>query len=768
MVSGTPEYRLDADKPIAGKARKAYVVLAFFGLSIIALLAFGIFSSLRIVRHYMPLVDAVNSIELEVTSAHLQFEEILSGSRNEDMDTVRRHQDQARRFADTMLEGGRWEDTELSPLIDPEMRRKVRAIVLLLSEFKAIAQKRYAAAQESGSGTGIDLQYDVLFRRLTDQSEEVETALQRLISMDLKRFKYTQAILVVVVLMLFMAIAIAFWRFDRHRTKSFDQIKDSKQALWQEIHRRELAQEMVLESERRYTRLLENAKDVIFRVVLPDGRFEYINPACTEVFGYTAEDFYRSPDLLKDLIHPDWRLYFEDKWAELLNGRPPETCEYQIIDKAGDTKWIHQKNVMAPDGKGRPSAVEAFVIDITEMKKVAAERLELERYLQQTQKLESLGTLADGLAHDFNNILMIILGNTDVAARDLSPQAPAQSYLEHITSAVKRATHLVRQILVYSGGGKMKVKPILPNDLIARMRHLFEAVTADQAVLKFAFSRDLPQFNGDEDQIRQVLINLMTNAVEALDGKEGEITISTGTMQSHRDLLNITDAASRAGLRQPMSEGVHVFIEVADTGCGMDDEVKRKLFDPFFTTKLTGRGLGLAAAQGIVRSHQGAIQVDSEPGKGTTVRVLFPAVEEDAGLVDDSESTTTAPDQPRKGQKTVLVADDEEDVLTVCRLMLHQAGLHVICARDGREALRLFKTHIDQIDCVLLDLKMPHLDGEEVFCQMRSLRPDVKVIISSGYNEHDVSRRMTCQGLSGFIQKPYTSKALLSKIKSVL
>ena len=412
-------------------------------------------------------------------------------------------------------------------------------------------------------------------------------------------------------------------------------------------------------------------------------------------------------------------------------------------------------------------ANEELCDKIAESKQAEEEKLALERQVQHAQKLESLGVLAGGIAHDFNNILMAILGNADLALDRLSPISPARGNLQEIERASKRAAELVKQMLAYSGKGRYVIEPIDTGRLIEEMARLVEASISKKAVLKYNLAENLPTFDGDVTQIRQVIMNLIINASEAIGDKSGVITLSTGAMDCDRTYLNDINEVQRAILNEPLPEGVYTFFEVADTGCGMDAETIEKIFDPFFTTKFTGRGLGMSAVLGIVCGHKGALKLYSEVGKGTTFKVLFLANRlSDKGFAIRRKEETEG--KGWRGSETILVVDDEEAVCVVGKQMLERMGFNVLAASDGHEALKVYSEHTDEIVCVLLDLTMPYMDGEETFRAMQCLHPDVTVILCSGYNEQDATRRFTGKGLAGFIQKPYNMAALREKLTEVL
>lgn len=396
--------------------------------------------------------------------------------------------------------------------------------------------------------------------------------------------------------------------------------------------------------------------------------------------------------------------------------------------------------------------------DVTDQVEAGKQREAFEQQMQQMQKLESLGVLAGGVAHDFNNILMSILGNADLALECLSPVSPVRSHLEDIERSSRRAAELCRQMLAYSGRGRFVVEPVSLSEIIQEMQHMLEISISKKAVLKYHFGDDLPSVEADVSQLRQIIMNMVLNASEAIGDRSGVICLTTGAMECDRAYL------SESYLDESLPEGLYIYIEVADTGCGMDAETKARIFDPFFTTKFTGRGLGLAAVLGIVRGHHGAIKIYSERNCGSTFKILLPASEK----APEPHVETSEGSSEWRGAGTILLADDEETVRTIGGRMIKRLGFEVVLAEDGREALELFKERPDEFDCVVLDLTMPHMDGEEAFREIRRIRKDARVVLSSGYNEQDVVNRFSGKGLAGFIQKPYNIKRLATVMREIM
>jgi CheY-like chemotaxis protein len=298
------------------------------------------------------------------------------------------------------------------------------------------------------------------------------------------------------------------------------------------------------------------------------------------------------------------------------------------------------------------------------------------------------------------------------------------------------------------------------------MIHLLDVSISKKAVMKYNFSDNLPSFDGDVTQIRQIVMNIITNASDAIGEQSGIITLSTGAMHCSADYLATINEISHAGYVTPPTEGLYIFVEVADTGCGMDEATRSRLFDPFFTTKFTGRGLGMAAVLGIVRGHKGVITVQSEVGKGSVFRVLFPEnVKEDSA---DSLLYGNIIEQKWEGEGTILVVDDEETIRAVARSMLEKLGFKVLTASDGDEAVKIFSEHSSEIKCIILDLTMPHLDGVETFERLHSMQYNVKIILCSGYTEQDATERFIGSDLAGFIQKPYNISMLKEALEKIL
>ncbi len=435
----------------------------------------------------------------------------------------------------------------------------------------------------------------------------------------------------------------------------------------------------------------------------------------------------------------------------------PWDLELPLITASGRPTWVRAQGsaVMA---NGKAIRLVGVIQDITARRQAQIEREALDRNMQETQKLESLGVLAGGIAHDFNNLLTAILGNASIAQLELPPDSSAQDCLAHITEASLRAADLCKQMLAYSGRGRFVVQWADLGALVEQTAQMLQISISKKSVLRFRLEKELPSVEVDATQIRQVIMNLVINASEAIGDASGVISISTGLARVDRDYF-------RGTLMDPdLPVGDYVFLEVSDTGCGMDAETQARIFEPFFTTKFTGRGLGLAAVLGIVRGHKGAMKVYSEPGRGTTFKLLFPAAHGLAETLQKAEAAVP----PWQGEGRVLVVDDEETMRTTVARMMRLTGLDPVLAADGREAVEIFRADPAGFAFVLLDLTMPHMDGEQTFTELRRLRSDVRVVLMSGFNAQEALGRFNGRGLSNFLQKPFTIESLRTVVRGVM
>ena len=518
----------------------------------------------------------------------------------------------------------------------------------------------------------------------------------------------------------------------------------------------ERAREELALVQRRLQNALGGAQAAMWEWTMQTGEL-VVDERWTEMVGYTIAEL--APidiHTFERLIHPyDLEPTFACTRRYLSGESPTYEAEFRLAHKDGHWVWIVSRGaVMTFDAHGRPLSMCGTHLDITERKRAQEEAAEMERRVQQAQKLESLGVLAGGIAHDFNNILTSILGNATLAQDELSPLSPARDRLAEIETAATRASELCLQMLAYAGRGNLSREPLALGDLVSEMVHLLRLSIPRNVLLNLNLDKNLPRMEGDATQLRQVLMNLVINASEAIGERSGVISITTGAVQGTQAYL-----AQFCGYEE-LPEGLYVSLEVSDTGCGMTADVVARLFEPFFTTKFQGRGLGMSAVLGIMKSHHGALKVYTEPGKGTTFRLIFPALEGHAGLAP-ARQEPAGPAPARKAR--VLLVDDDETVRAVGAAMLKRLGYEVLAAEDGLVGLEAYRREAGTIDLVVLDLTMPRMDGEATFRALRAEFPAATVVITSVYSQHDVSARFAGKGVAGFLQKPF-SMDLLRKV----
>ncbi len=397
--------------------------------------------------------------------------------------------------------------------------------------------------------------------------------------------------------------------------------------------------------------------------------------------------------------------------------------------------------------------------DVTKKKEEEAERTRFEREMRHTQKLESLGILAGGIAHDFNNLLTAMMGNAELALYDIPADSPACKAVKAIQTTARRAADLSHQMLAYSGRGKFKVRVFDINEAIMEMTKLVGSSISKNVTIQYELGYNLPRLSADVTQIRQVILNLIINASESIK-KYGSIIVRTG-------LVRVEEGAEgQPGGNEYALVGDYVYLEVTDTGSGMEKETQEKMFDPFFTTKFTGRGLGMSAVLGIIRGHKGDIKVKSRLGQGTVITLMLPVLKEPEMIITEKSADEST--EILKGDCTVLIVDDEEYVRDVGQKLLERLGFTVLTAVNGLEAIKLFRERSDEIDITIIDLTMPVMSGEACFKSLRKIRTDIPVIIISGYHEQEVSSQLKNMEVDYFLQKPFRMASLKTALREIV
>ncbi|HOK08959.1 MAG TPA: PAS domain S-box protein [Candidatus Hydrogenedens sp.] len=526
-----------------------------------------------------------------------------------------------------------------------------------------------------------------------------------------------------------------------------------------DIRWRKQAIKTIQKAEEKFREIFENANDIIYTHDL-NGRFTSINKAGLNTAGYTLEEILRLN--IFQVVAPEYHEEVKQRIKKKLEGEPISKYELEIISKNGNRIPIEVSTRLIYE-KGMPVGIQGIARDISDRRKAEEERKQLEAQILHTQKLESLGVLAGGIAHDFNNILVGILGNAELVLARLPEDSPLRIYLRRIEESAQRAGELTKQMLAYSGKGTITQKPMNLSEQAEEMAPLLSAIVSKKATIEYHLPKEVPAIQGDASQIHQVIMNLITNASEALGDVKGSIDVSVKVVDLTEEQIK------KGGFLENVPAGKYVCLKVSDTGCGMTPDVLVKVFDPFFTTKFTGRGLGLATVLGIVRSHRGTIRVESELGRGTTVEVYFPVAKiiTENNLAENSQLG-------KQGLKTsqyvgkILLVDDEESVLQVAEETISYLGFQVILARNGKEALEKVYQHKDDLKGVVLDVTMPELDGFEVFQKMNEICANIPVILCSGYSEQDISEKCSNIKPAGFLQKPYRPADLVKILKKIL
>ena len=508
------------------------------------------------------------------------------------------------------------------------------------------------------------------------------------------------------------------------------------------------AQEALAESEERYRRLVEHSPDPM--AIVSQDRLLFVNAAGVDLMARGDLVGTSAMDLVPKERVPEVRAYVD----AALEGKRVGTVQADLVRRDGGRVAVELS--AAPLVYQGKRATLVVARDIRARRRAEDELSRLQEKFQHTQKLESLGILAGGIAHDFNNLLSAILGNASLAKLHLPDDSRSVRHVAAIEKAAQQAADLTGQMLAYSGRGRLRSEPVDVSAMVAEMIELLTSVVSKKAVVETRFDAPGALVLGDVSQLRQVAMNLLLNASDALDDHPGRIVIRTRLSQLERRQL------AESYLDDGLAAGNYLTLEVSDTGRGMDANTVAKVFDPFFTTKSTGRGLGLAATLGIIRAHRGAVEVHSKVGEGTRFSVHLPTSDGLSQIVAEPAAETTV------GDASVLVVDDEPMVREVTGAMLEELGYRCQLAASGSEAIRRLRADPADVDVVILDMTMPDMNGVEALAALRAVRPDLPVVLCSGYSEAEVSDRTGGSLANAFLQKPFTTSELIAKLQTAL
>ncbi len=527
---------------------------------------------------------------------------------------------------------------------------------------------------------------------------------------------------------------------------------EAKEKLELEVEERKQAEEALRESEKKYRLLVENQTDLLVKVDR-EGRFQFASPSYCRMFDKTVEELLG--ETFMPLVHPDDHETTEKEMEKLYH--PPHTAylEQRTMTKDGWT-WLAWLDTAVLDDKGDVIEIIGLGRDISDKKQVEIEKERLQSQLQQSQKMEAIATLAGGVAHEFNNALMGIMGNIELLKMKLPEDEKQDRYFEAMNSSGHRMSRLTDQLLAYAQGGKYQSEHLKLTDFMIETLPILQHDLNPDVRVETRFQKDISYIRADNAQMQMVLSAILANANEAIEDT-GLIKIAAENIDLDEDFIN-----HRPGFKP----GPYVFLTIEDDGRGMDEETRSGIFEPFFTTKFQGRGMGMAAVHGIVRNHDGWISVDSELGKGTVVRIYLPAIEAKEEVKEDVALSPAA--KLAMGEGTILVIEDDEVLVEMFKKILEKLGYRVLQAETGKEAVELTKTFDGQIDLALLDIKLPDMEGGRVYPLIMEARPDLKVIVCSGYSIHGPAQDILDAGAEGFIQKPFSIAKFAEKLKEVL
>ncbi len=516
-------------------------------------------------------------------------------------------------------------------------------------------------------------------------------------------------------------------------------------------------EERLRSSEARYRFLADNALDVIS---LHDatGRYLYASPAVHRMLGFRPEEMVGCGGGV--FLPPEDQDRMGEATRRLAAGEVTAlTMQHRLRKKDGGFLEVETVSSSVPGGRGGAPRIVRITRDLTERKM-------MESRLFESQKLETIGMLAGGIAHEFNNLLVGITGTAEMLSHLLAGNDEAAGYLGMIDRMGARAAELTRQLLAYAGQGRRRPEVLSINRIVREDLPVLKATLPPSVEVRLELAGDEPAIEADLLQVKQAVMSLCLNAAEAMPGG-GVLALRTRKEETSADGPPSPGFSGGEGAGRTTGSGIptpgpKAVLEVSDTGCGMDAETLARIFEPFFSTKFVGRGMGLAAVRGIVESHGGSIRVTSEVGKGTTFSLSFPAASVKAPAEDER------PAAPHRGTGIILVADDEEDVRMMVRAMLESLEYRVLEARDGREAVDLYRERSGEIDLVLLDMMMPGMTGEEAFAEIRRISPSARSVLMSGYDDRGRIAQVVDSGFSGFLQKPFRRWELGQKVSDAL
>ncbi len=534
-----------------------------------------------------------------------------------------------------------------------------------------------------------------------------------------------------------------------------ERVEERTVALKHEIAERKRVEQALRESEELYRSFVQSFQGIAFRRRM-DFTSIFFHGAVEAITGYTEGEFVTGKARWDQIIHPEDLQNISESIKNI--GSVPnysDEREYRIIRKGGDIRWVHEFIQNVCDNTGKPILVQGAIYDVTDHKRAQEEKAKLEAALQQARKMEALGTLAGGIAHEFNNILWIIIGNTELALYEIPKNDEARQSLEEVLKACMHAEAVVKQILVFSRQTQAEKRPVQIAEVVEEGLSLLRASLPTTIEIRKKIASPSGAIVGDPTQIHQMLINLCTNAAHAMREEGGVLEVSVVDMELDADSL---------AQYPDLTPGSYVTLSVSDTGHGIDPEIMERIFDPYFTTKGLAEvtGMGLTVIHEIVKNHEGVIAVQSEQGKGTSFHVFLPRVE--SAVLPKSKIAEPFP----RGHERILFVDDEKAVVEMGKKTLERLGYEVITTTSSAQALDTFRADHAKLDLVITDQTMPNMTGGMLAKEMVSIRPDIPIILCTGYSELMTKKKAEELGIQAFLMKPLETRDLATTIRRVL
>lgn len=729
--------------------RRHYLFIGLLTTAILLTMSYSFYSSYIMINKYSPLVDAAMEIKFELTTAHLWFEENISGDKHESIESILHHIDQATWYARAMIEGGKNAEGTFLPIDAPHLRSELITTLKHVDRFKEITNKRYESIEPSGIGSPIDQEYDALFKKVVNQIDVVETLLQEKVRKEYGRYSLLQVFLFFVVITLSILATLAQFQHSR--------------VVKNHIHDLSEARTKAEDSERWLKTTMNSMGD---GVIIADhkGYVTYLNPVASSLTGWLLPDAQNSKvtEVFK-IVNEYTKEPVDDPVAMVIRknvvvGLANHT---ELISKDGTVWPISDSAAPIFDNENNLRGVVLVFHEITAQKKAEDEKNKLEAQLRQAFKMEAIGTLAGGIAHDFNNTLAIILGNAEMAREIVSSEDRVNHHIEGILTAAGRAKELVKQILSFSRQGKVKKASYDLCHLVEESMKSLRATipTSVTQTVTYPDHYSSPEnepilIKADSTQIHQLLLNLCVNAVQAMD-EQGDLAVTVASIQIPEHLNNSLSK---------LVHGTYAHLSITDSGPGIGPDILDNIFDPFFTTKDVGQGtgMGLAVVFGIVKEHGGEINVESKLGQGTTFNIYIPVTSEkpEVQAVKRPEILT--------GNEKILIVDDEEMLLTMTKDLFERQGYAVTATISSLEGLEMVRQHPDNFDLVITDQTMPEMTGTELSKQILQLQPHMPIILCTGYSSKINKEKAREIGIAEFAAKPINNAELTSLVRRLL